>query len=90
MFVDTEISSSEGAPVLAVPEEAVLPTPDGDWEVFVERSPGEFRPVSVALLGSEGGLARIEGVEAGTIIVTAGAFFLQSELGKSGFDVDDD
>lgn len=90
VFVDAEILSGGGAPVLAVPEEAVLPTPEGEWEVFVETSPGEYRPLEVALLGSSGGLARISGIEAGITVVTEGAFFLQSELGKSGFDADDD
>lgn len=90
VFVDVEILPRNGAPALALPEQAVLPTPDGDWEVFVETAPGEYRPVEVTLLGSTGGLARISGVEAGTTVVSEGAFFLQSELGKSGFDVDDD
>jgi cobalt-zinc-cadmium efflux system membrane fusion protein len=33
-----------------------------------------------------GGLAVIEGLAPGTQVVTQGAFFLQSELAKGGFD----
>lgn len=90
VFVDVEIVANTGPPALALPDEAVLPTPNGDWEVFVETMPGAYRPVEVSVLGSANGFTRIAGVDAGTTIVTTGAFFLQSELGKSGFDADND
>ena len=86
-FVTARIRIGDGAPVLALPLEAVLRSPDGDWQVFVEREPGEFEPVEVALVRQLPGLAVIEGVAPGTRVVTRGAFFLQSELAKSGFEV---
>jgi hypothetical protein len=40
----------------------------------------------VDLVRTTGGLAVIDGLAAGTRVVTSGAFFLQSELAKVGFD----
>ena len=74
-------------PVLTLPMDAVLRSPDGDWQVFVEKEPGEFEPVEVELVRQLPGMAVIEGLEPGTRVVTRGAFFVQSELAKSGFAV---
>jgi len=41
----------------------------------------------VQLLASERGMNLVSGIEPGTRVVTAGAFFLASELAKSGFDI---
>jgi multidrug efflux pump subunit AcrA (membrane-fusion protein) len=71
---------------LALPETAVLRAPDGDWQVFVAEDEATFRPVEVVPLRSAGGLTVITGLPAGTRVVTQGAFFLQSELAKGGFD----
>ena len=60
---------------------------DGDWVVFVSEGEGEYRPVEVDLLRTTGGLAVIGGLASGTAVVTRGAFFLQSELAKGGFEV---
>ena len=60
---------------------------DGDWQLFIETKPGEFEPKEVEVLRRSAGLAEIEGLEPGTRVVTQGAFFLQSELAKAGFDV---
>ena len=81
------ISGNATAPVLAVPDESVLRSPDGDWMVFVEHEPGEYKPVEVDVLRTTSGMAVISGVEPGTRVVTQGAFFLQSELAKAGFDI---
>ncbi len=86
VFVDVVILVGEGEPVLAVPEAAVLRGPDGDWQLFVAEGEDSFIPVEVTLLRIAGGMAVIEGVPAGTPVVTRGAFFLQSELAKAGFD----
>jgi RND family efflux transporter MFP subunit len=86
VFVDVVIYSGDGGSVLAVPEGAVLRGPDGDWQLFVAEGEGAFRPVEVALLRTTGGMAVIDGIPPGTRVVTRGAFFLQSELAKSGFD----
>jgi multidrug efflux pump subunit AcrA (membrane-fusion protein) len=85
--VDTRIGVGSLVDVTAVPEEAVLRSPDGDWVVFVESSPGEFQPVEVEVRRMIQGLAVIEGVDPGDRVVTQGAFFVQSELAKSGFDI---
>lgn len=76
----------EGEPVLAVLVAAVLRVPDGDWQLFVAEDEDSFIRVEVTLLGTAGGMSVIKGVAAGTPIVTRGAFLLQSELVKAGFD----
>jgi len=87
MFADAEILLGGDKPVLGVPENATLRSPDGDWIVFVEREPGHFKAVEIKILRTVGGQAVIEGIKPGTRVVTQGAFFIQSELAKSGFDV---
>ncbi|MDX2457865.1 MAG: efflux RND transporter periplasmic adaptor subunit, partial [Gammaproteobacteria bacterium] len=73
--------------VLAVPNDAVLRSMDGDWQVFVEHEDGEFEPREVEVIRTTAAFAVIGGVETGTRVVTQGAFFMQSELAKSGFDI---
>lgn len=86
-FVDVAIKVGEGAPVLALPEAAVLRSQDGDWQVFVAGDePGAYRPVEVDRRYATGGLAVVDGIAAGSEVVTHGAFFLASELAKGGFD----
>ncbi len=87
-FVTARIQTGEsGQAALTLPLDAVLRSPDGDWQVFVEEEPGEFEPKEVELVRQLPGLAVIEGLEPGTRVVTQGAFFVQSELAKSGFAV---
>jgi len=86
VFVDVVVLAGEGERVLALPEAAVLRGPDGDWQLFVAEGENAFRPVEVDLVRTAGGMAVIEGIPAGTRVVTRGAFFLQSELAKGGFD----
>jgi len=86
VFVDVIVLVGPAEPVLALPEAAVLRSPDGDWQVFVADGEDAFRPVEVKLVRTAGGLAVIEGLPPGTQVVTQGAFFLQSELAKGGFD----
>jgi RND family efflux transporter MFP subunit len=86
VFVDVVILAGQGEPVLAVPEAAVLRGPDGDWQLFVAESEDTFYPREVDLVRTAGGMAVIEGIPAGARVVTRGAFFLQSELAKGGFD----
>lgn len=87
VFVDVVVFADRGEPVLAVPEAAVLRSPDGDWQLFVAEDENVFKPVEVRLVRTTGGMAVIEGLPAGTRVVTKGAFFLQSELAKGGFDI---
>ncbi|MEN8180387.1 MAG: efflux RND transporter periplasmic adaptor subunit, partial [Pseudomonadota bacterium] len=72
---------------LSLPSDAVLHSPDGDWVVFVEQAPGEYIPKEVRLIEQLSQRVLIEGLEPGERVVTQGAFFIQSELAKSGFDV---
>lgn len=88
MFVTANIETSESGRALTLPEAAVLRSPDGDWQVLVEQDEaGEFKAVEVELVRISDGKAVIEGLKAGTPVVTQGAFFVQSELAKSGFDI---
>jgi len=87
LFVDTRIEGAALIDVFAVPEEAVLRGPDGDWVVLVEEAPGKFESLEIEVVRTVAGMAVIEGVPAGTRIVTQGAFFVQSEIAKSGFEI---
>jgi cobalt-zinc-cadmium efflux system membrane fusion protein len=87
LFVEVRIESKSSERALAVPNDAVLRSPDGDWQLFVESEPGEFDPREVDVIRTTAGLTVIGGVEPGARVVTKGAFFLQSELAKSGFDI---
>ncbi len=87
MYVDTIILSGGDEKYLTAPTEAVLRSADGDWVVFVEEKQGEFKPQEVEIIKKVGGFVAIKGLEAGAKIVTKGAFFVQSELAKSGFAV---
>ncbi len=87
MFAEAEIAIGNGKPALALPEAAVLRSPDGDWVVFVEKEPGHFKPVEVRVVRSLNGQVVIDGLKPGARVVTKGAFFIQSELAKAGFEV---
>ncbi len=86
-FVSVEISSNQQAPAISVPEHAVLRSPDGDWQVFIEEGPGNFEPREVEIIRAVGDRLVVDGLEEGERIVSSGAFFLQSEIAKGGFDV---
>ena len=88
MFVNALIITSNKNRALQIPEAAVLRSSDGDWQVMVEQEgAGEFKGVEVEVKSVSNGNAVIEGIEPGTRVVTQGAFFIQSELAKSGFDI---
>lgn len=88
LFVDTQIETSSQTKVLLVPESAVLRSADGDWQVFVQQDEvGEFKGVEIKVLDTRNGKTTIEGLEVGTAVVVEGAFFVQSELAKSGFEI---
>jgi len=86
MFVKVNFQFNTQNKVIAVPEEALMRSSDGDWTVFVEDHPGEFKAVEVELGRALGDLREIHGIESGTRIVTKGAFFVASEIAKGGFD----
>jgi len=88
MFVNTQIETTNHSKALVVPEAAVLRSPDGDWQVLVEQDEaGEFKGVEIELVRVSDGKAIISGIKPGTSVVVEGAFFVQSELAKSGFEI---
>ena len=86
MFVNVNFSFETDATVMAVPESALMRSSDGDWTVFVEDHPGEFKAVEIELGRSLGAYREIVGLAPETRIVTKGAFFVASEIAKGGFD----
>jgi len=90
MFVSTLLSTNNTTKALQLPEAAVLRSSDGDWQIFVEQDEaGEFKAVEVEVKHFSNGTAIIEGIKPGTRVVTQGAFFVQSEMAKSGFEIHD-
>lgn len=88
MFVTAFISTRDKSKAIQIPEAAVLRSPDGDWQIIVEQDEaGEFKAQEVKLESVSDGVAVISGVEPGIRVVTQGAFFVQSELAKSGFEI---
>jgi len=87
VFVQAQISSRNTEQSFAVPVNAVLRSPDGDWMVFTEHEQGEFEPQEIEVVKTVGKLTIIKGLEPGVRVVTQGAFFVQSELAKAGFSV---
>jgi len=87
MFADVALSLSAPGNALTVPEEALTRSADGDWQLFVEEEPGHYKPVEIQLNGQLENRRIVTGIEPGTRVVTRGAFFLASEMAKSGFDI---
>jgi len=90
LFVDAQIQldNESNEKALTVPDSALLRSADGDWQVMVEQADStEFKGVEVRVKQLMNGVAVIEGLEAGTLVVTEGAFFVQSELAKGNFEV---
>ena len=86
-FVTVQIETSDSEQAIAVPVSAVMRSPDGDWQLFVEEAPGRFEGREVEVVRNAGERLVIEGIEPGTRIVTHGAFFIQSEIAKGGFEI---
>lgn len=87
MFADVALALAAPENALTVPEEALTRSADGDWQLFVEEEPGHYKPVEIQLNGQLENRRIITGIEPGTRVVTRGAFFLASEMAKSGFDI---
>ncbi|MFZ8200463.1 efflux RND transporter periplasmic adaptor subunit [Alteromonas portus] len=86
MFVKVYFQFETNDEVIAIPEEALIRSSDGDWTVFVENHPNEFKAAKVTRGRSFGEYREIIGIESGTKVVTHGAFFVASEIAKGGFD----
>lgn len=87
MFADVLFYIPVSKQGFLIDESAVMRTDDGDWGVFVEEKPNHFRLQEVELGISDGERIQIIGLEKSTKVVSQGAFFLQSEAQKSGFDI---
>jgi cobalt-zinc-cadmium efflux system membrane fusion protein len=87
LFVEARIEAGVTSEALALPAQAVLRSPDGDWMVFVEQQKNRFEPREVEVRRTTDEAVVIDGIAPGSQVVTQGAFFLQSELAKSGFEV---
>ncbi|MBB1269670.1 efflux RND transporter periplasmic adaptor subunit [Shewanella sp. SR44-3] len=89
-FAELYLTSNAGANAnpmgIVVPDAALTRSGDGDWQVFVEDEDG-FEAVEVQVLERQRGLSLISGLGANAKVVVSGAFFLASELAKSGFDI---
>ncbi len=86
LFADVYFSFATKTPVLAVPESALMRGVDGDWTVFVEVEPGQFKAQEIELRRSLGKWREIEGIAPGSRVVMEGAFFVASQIAKGGFD----
>ncbi|MFN4183455.1 MAG: efflux RND transporter periplasmic adaptor subunit [Hyphomonas sp.] len=83
-FVTAEIAAGDGAPVLRVPEAAIVQV-EGKASVFVPTGDG-FEPRAVETGGKAGGFAEIRsGLQAGDRYVSEGAFTLKAQLEKDAF-----
>jgi cobalt-zinc-cadmium efflux system membrane fusion protein len=82
-FVEAEISTGEGPPVLAVPSEAITLI-DGKPSVFLIEDDHELHPQVVEVGISAGGWTEIRGgIGEGDQIAASGVFFIKSLLLKS-------
>ena len=84
MYARLELSG-ESRMALAVPTDAVQRV-DGRDVVFVETAPGRFAPVAVTTAAGDvrdGRVALLDGVTAGSRVVTQGAFLVRSEFQKA-------
>jgi RND family efflux transporter MFP subunit len=86
-FARVAMPTAEASPKTVLPEAAFTRTPDGDWGVFVEVEPGEYRMQEVDVVQSLSGRRIVSNLQTGTAVVTAGTFFLASEQAKAGFDI---
>jgi membrane fusion protein, copper/silver efflux system len=79
MYASVELDAGGGAPVLAVPDSAVLDSGTRKL-VLVERAPGKFEPREVKTGGRGGGYVEVlEGVKAGESVVVAANFLIDAE-----------
>lgn len=79
MYVEVEVASGDPAPVVAVPNSAVIDTGDRQI-VFVDKGEGRFEPRDVALGARGDDRTEItKGIEAGEKIVVSANFLLDAE-----------
>jgi membrane fusion protein, copper/silver efflux system len=79
MYVDAEVDTGSGEPVLSVPETAVMDT-GSRQTVFVDRGQGRFEPREVKLGRRGGGYVEIrQGVADGEPVVVSANFLIDAE-----------
>ncbi|MFB9265607.1 efflux RND transporter periplasmic adaptor subunit [Bradyrhizobium erythrophlei] len=79
MYVDAEIDTGAPAPVLAVPESAVLDSGTRQ-AVLVDKGEGRFEPRAVKLGRHGGGYVEVtEGISEGDAVVTSANFLIDAE-----------
>ncbi len=72
-------AATHSAPVLTIPEEALIATSDGG-RVLIQEKDGLFRPVAVTIGRSSDGMLEVRsGLEEGQQVVTSGQFLIDSE-----------
>lgn len=90
LFAEVYLQLPIPGKTLLVPEAALMQSADGDWTIFIAETPNVFRALEVKRLGTIDKLIAISGldeaIEPGQTFAISGAFFLASELAKSGFD----
>ena len=90
MFGDVNFLFATDKPVMALSEDALMRSSDGDWTVFVETLGPDgdevYAAVEVELGRSFGNSKEILGLSSGTRVVSKGAFFVASQIAKGGFD----
>lgn len=84
-FVSCLIQAGKTRPVLAVNQNALIRTQDGDMAVYIEVKPNHFQAKEVEVLKKIGSWRVIKGITSGAKIVSKGVFFVHSEGLKSGF-----
>ncbi|MGL4613962.1 MAG: efflux RND transporter periplasmic adaptor subunit [Shewanella sp.] len=88
----TEGESKGGNTGIVLPDAALSRSGDGDWQIFIQDEDG-FESVEVEVVQRQRGLSLVrwpqleQAQEAQVQVVVSGAFFLASELAKSGFDI---
>jgi len=79
MYVDAEIDTGSGEPVLSVPESAVMDT-GGRQAVFVDKGEGRFEPREVKLGHRGSGYVQVrQGVADGEPVVVSANFLIDAE-----------
>ena len=86
VFLQVPVNPANNQPVILLPETALMRSADGDWAVFIQQQAGVFKQQEVELINTINGLHSIQGLEPGQKVAIEGAFFLASEMAKSGFD----
>ena len=79
MFASVVLPAGARAPRVILPDAAVQRMADGDV-VFLQETPGRFRTHPVRAVSLDGGRLAVEGLTAGVLVVTRGAYYLRAAL----------